>query len=252
MLNITGQHGGARARDYNRRVWPMSHYSLPPVPEFFRKGLFHKFGQNPHGEGNYRVISGMEARQFSNGNPNAIKYPNPNNSEIGWACYMLERWAPPEFFNKEEWERLRFGEFTTSGYIDHLGPWRTKGSWILVAPLATERDGMPDEMLPLTEKVLEELYSRLSRGAVSVNERLAEMELQRQIRKSKAQKTLRKLLDDNFEYYRLNEEKINAEASRKGVLVNRELSFDKSTLNAARKLLVPEGVTNEHTARTSA
>lgn len=250
-IDITGQHGDASEVEYNRPVWPREYSPSPAIPKFFSSGLFHKFGQNPHGEANYIVTWGMDARQFSNGDPNAIKYPNPNDPELGWACFMLERWAPPTFFNEDEWNRLRFGELTTSGYVDHLGPFRSRGSYILVAPLATDKDGQPYDMLPLTEKVLQELYQRLGTGYLKPDERLAQLELQRRIRKSNAQKSLRAALDKNFEHYRQKADMINTLATRHTVAPSIDLPM-KSTIDEARKRLVPKGVNHEHTAGTRA
>lgn len=230
---------------YDCPIYPRTYSPAPAIPKWFRKALVRKGGMNPHGEPNFQLVWGMDARQFSNGNPSAIKYVNPHDVELGWACFVLERWAPPEFFNEEEWNRLRFStELVDGKYVDHLGPWRRRGSWIMCAPLATEKDNLPYAPLPLEQKVLDELLARIGSGPMKPDQALAQLEMDRQLRQIAARKKLRSALDANFEYHRKKAELINQLASRHTVAPSIGLPV-KTTIDEARKILITDtGVTN--------
>src|SRR5690242_720910 len=142
--------------------WPTSYVPAPKLPTWAAREMEIFGGYNAYAQPNYRFQWGMDARGFLNGDPFAMKYGNPNDTTLGYACWMLERWATPEFFNLKNWTDLRYGEDTagTGKQIDYLGPFPSRGEYILVAPLIDD-DGA---MLPITEALMIELKERLTGG----------------------------------------------------------------------------------------
>ena len=68
-------------------------------------------GYNAYAQPNYRFQWGMDARGFLNGDPFAMKYGNPNDTTLGYACWMLERIQMPV---TRSTPRLSCGPPTTS------------------------------------------------------------------------------------------------------------------------------------------
>lgn len=183
----------------------------PPQPRWFRKALINIEGRNPADDtqGIWRVVWGMDEREFMNGNPQAIKYVNPNEATLGWACWILERWVKPQFFKPQEWEDLRYGEDSagTGKRIDYLGPYRSKGQYITVYPLFSENG----EPLELSSKLLEELI--LPRVKIlqesQPGDALALAEAHRRRKMAAAQATVAEQLEEQREYFRMNKERLN-------------------------------------------
>lgn len=203
----------------NRPIWPTSYSPSPRVPKWFSKDLWKFGGSNSFGGPIYRVVWAMDARTFRNGNPNAMKYPNPNDVNLGYACFWLERYAQPEFFNEVHWRALRYGacEQGTGKIIDYMGPFPQRGDYIGVAPLVkdSDEDDMPYEMLPLSRDLLDELMHRLSPNSLT-DKMSAEgiVAAQERLKKAKSAAIVEKKLEETYAYYRTNAEKINAEHSR--------------------------------------
>lgn len=200
----------------HRPIWPETYCESPVIPKRFRRGLADFGGKNIYGEPNYIVTWAMDAKIFENGDPHARKYPNPNDMALGWACFWLERYAPPEFFDEKTWAELRFGpsELGDDHRIDFIGPFPRRGGYIGVGPLVKDNeDGEPWEMLPLTTKVLDVIKQELDPGATKskVNGRL---EIGRRVRRAKSSDICQKKLEEVRQYYRTNAEKINAEHTR--------------------------------------
>lgn len=98
-------------------------------------------GKNLYGDPLLKVGWSFDLRMFRNGNPEAIKYP-------GWACWILEKYVPPEFFEpKWDWENRRYRR-VNGKKIDALGEFpngRTPANYIMATPLANP-DGTPIEL----------------------------------------------------------------------------------------------------------
>lgn len=211
-------------RSASRPIWPDKHEPSPTIPKRFRSGLSELGGINLYGEPNYRVVWAMDAEFFENDNPHARKYPQPYNLDLGHACFWVERWATPEFFDKTVWDQLRYGqsEAGTGKRVDILGPFPNRGAYIGVGPLAKDdANGDIYEMLPLTTGLLDTLKGVLDPGANAevVNGRL---ETGRRLRRAKSAELCQKQLDAERARIRAHEGQINAEHSRSyvGLLSN--------------------------------
>jgi len=200
--------------DTNKEIWPKSYSPAPDIPAWWTSGLAAKLGRNRFNQPNYRVEWGMDARGFLNGDPNAILYQNPNDPDLGWACWMFQRWAEPSFFDKPEWEQHRYGVNVTgeAGFIDYLGPFPSRGDYIMIAPLITEDYGF----IPLSQQLLDELVSRVEYGSQS-NTVLGQLEISRRLKAIKNAEIVEQQLEERKQYYRTNAERIDAEHSRKYV-----------------------------------
>lgn len=194
----------------NQPVWPKSYVPSPRIPEWFAEGLA-RLGHNTYGQPNYRVVWGMDARGFRNGNPRAMKFANFNDPELGWACFLLERWATPEFFNRSQWIDHRYAKAEDGKTIDVLGPFPKRGDYIVVGQLMTHAE--PLTPLELSQQLLDELLERLSPGKMK-SPTLGMLEIEERIRKSENEAKVRRLLDEQFEYYRMNKDRKNREAGR--------------------------------------
>lgn len=202
--------------DTNKPVWPKTYIPSPVIPVWFSRGLELMGGINPFGNPNYRVVWGMDERGFMNDNPRAIKYANPNDPELGWACFLLERYATPAFFNKPAWKEQRYGlDGAGSGkMIDFLGPFPSRGDYIMCAQLMTD-DFAP---LDLSMQLLEELQNRSDVTPGSQNlSGLGAHEIKRRLRAAKNTAIVDAQLEERFEYYRVRADEINAKHSRKFV-----------------------------------
>lgn len=186
---------------------------LPPVPKWFRKELVHIGKMNALGEPNLRVVNGMTQRAFVNGNPTALKYMSVNNPEVGWACFVLERWASPEFFDESTWAENRTGSDSagTGKFIDYLGPFPRRGDYITICPLVDSQG----KMLPLSSMLLDEIRQRVVHGSANVV--LGAREVQRRRKAAENAATVTSLLDELQEYYNSKGDKINRLASRVSV-----------------------------------
>lgn len=113
----------------------------PSKPDFFDRSLELMVGKNLYGDPLLKVGWSFDLRIFRNGNPEAIKYP-------GWACWVLEKYVPPEFFEpKWDWENRRYRR-VDGKKIDALGEFpngRTAANYIMATPLAS-MDGTPIEL----------------------------------------------------------------------------------------------------------
>lgn len=199
-----------------RPIWPTTYIPAPPIPRWFARRLMHIGGKNPFGEPNYRVIWAMDATMFRNGNPDARAYPNPNDTNLGYACFWLQRWAAPEFFNKIQWEALRYGKDGSGKTVDHLGPFPARGDYIGVLPLMKDDGDMPYEMIPLTQALLDEIEPMLAPGSQkTVN--MGVLEAQDRLKRAKSAAKTNEILEERRAHYRTNAAKINTRASRRFV-----------------------------------
>lgn len=164
----------------------------------------------------------MDARLFCNGNPDDIKYPNPMDTSLGHACFWLERYASPEFFDPKTWGELRYGlaDDGSGKTIDILGPLPSRGDYIGVGPLVKDdAEGDPYEMLPLSQGLLDELKRQLDNGAQSSTV-FGKLEAGRRVRSAHSRKQVKanelsqKRLQDLRAYIRTNEDRINREHTR--------------------------------------
>jgi hypothetical protein len=195
----------------NLPIWPTRYVPAPELPRWFRKALVNVEGRNPADEtqGIWRVVWGMDAREFMNGDPNAIKYPNPNEATLGWACWILERWVKPQFFKRQEWEDLRYGADSagTGKLIDYLGPYRTQGQYITVYPLISEAG----EPLELSSQLLETII--LPRIKVLQDSKpgdaLALAEANRRRKAAASKEMVDYQIEEEKEYFRKNRERLN-------------------------------------------
>lgn len=178
-------------------------------------------GYNRFAAPNYRLVWGMDARTFRNGNPSAMKYMNPRDSGLGWACFVLERFAEVGFYNKVEWETERFGpdEAGTDKRIDYLGPYPNRGCYISIAMLIDDGgddsgDAWTLEMVKLSSGLLEEIKRRVTYGAQN-DHSLATLALKQEKKRALDAAKVEKLAGDLKEWYQQNEEKINTRHTRK-------------------------------------
>lgn len=195
----------------NRPIWPKTYCESPVIPKRFRRGLADFGGLNIYGQPNYQAVWAMDAEFFENGDPHARKYPNPNDTSLGWACFWLERYATPDFFDQKTWNELRYArsELGDGKMIDVLGPFPNRGAYIGVGPLIKDNeDGEPWEMLPLTTKVLDEIKQSLDPGATKSSV-MGRLETGRRVRQAKSAALCQKKLDEVAQYYQTNAEKIN-------------------------------------------
>jgi hypothetical protein len=194
----------------NYPIWPTKYVPAPDQPRWFRKALINAEGRNPADEeqGIWRVVWGMDEREFMNGDPRAIKYPNPNEATLGWACWMLERWVKPSFFNRQEWESLRYGEDTagTGKTIDYLGPYREQGQYVLVYPLISPGN----EPLMLTSALLEQIIlPRIKALQENTGPSLAAVEANRRRKAAENKEIVAYQVEEQKEYFRRNKERLN-------------------------------------------
>jgi hypothetical protein len=240
---------GNKARlDMNRAVWPKSYVPAPPIPAFFSRGLTHKGGLNEHGQPNLIVEWGMDARDERG----RVKFMNPNDWELGWACFILQRWASPDFYDYNQWQQMRYDtELVDSQYADLLGEFPRQGRYLFLAPLATmAEDGLPDEPLPLSSRVLDDIRKQVGYGALKHDQALQSMAIHRERKRLKSQQALRKALDD----YKENEAERRKSAivrTLTSATVGPSINFPiKSTLDKTRGLYIPEGASHDASITT--
>lgn len=149
-----------------------------------------------------------------------MKYMNPRDSSLGWACFILERFSDVGFYDKAEWERERFGpdEAGTMQRIDYLGPYPSRGEYMMIAPLIDDTDGTGDagtmEMIPLSNGLLEEIKARVSYGAQK-DALLGVRALHQAKKRAKDAAQVEKLSVDLKEWYLQNEDQVNTRHTRK-------------------------------------
>ncbi len=238
-MDYTGIAGNRAKLNLDRPIYPRSYSPAPPIPAWFARGLLRKGGRNEHGGLNFQIGWGMDLRDARG----RIKYMNPHDWELGWTCFILERWAPPTFFDEVEWNELRFDtEMDSSGYADLLGEYPRNGTYIYVGALATmDADGLPYEPLPLSTAVLDDLTKQIGYGSIDENKAMARLAMQKQLRKVQAQKSLRKALDDNKEEWNSKrKDSIIAQVTRHTVAPSVNFPV-KSTLDEKSGLFIPKG-----------
>lgn len=151
---------------------------------------------------------GMDEREFLNGDPQAIKYQNPNNTNLGWACWILERWVGSQFFRERDWNDMRYGEDSagTGALVDYLGPYRTRGQYILWYPLISN----DYEPLELSSQLLDLITERVKLGQeLSAQEAYAMREVQRRRKMAANAAVTEYQLEEQREYFRQNKERLN-------------------------------------------
>jgi hypothetical protein len=110
----------------------------PHKPEWFDGALARIFGYNTFNKPRMVVEWGCDARWYRNGNPQALKYPNPANPRVGIDRWILAEWTPPHFFgNPDDWERERYLYDETGTKRDLLGDYPSEGLYTMVMPLCT-------------------------------------------------------------------------------------------------------------------
>lgn len=120
----------------------------PSKPPKFDERVNAICGLSLSGQPRIRVIWGWDARCFRNGNPDALKYPNPK---------MLNRWlieqlVPASFYGThEEWEAARYAVDDAGKKVDLLGEYPYRGDYILVIPLLDIQTG---GYIPCSEEVI--------------------------------------------------------------------------------------------------
>lgn len=206
--------------DTNREIWPRTYVPAPHKPKWVDKDLRRIGGINAFGENNYRLEWGMDLRTFQAGNPSAIKYLNPNNSDIGWACWMLERYAAPAFFNRTVWNASRFAKDVTGTdrNIDYLGPFPDRGDYILIMPMTTDNY----EFIELSSQLIVEIGIRVAEGSQK-DDVIGLLEIKRRKKAAKDAQEVRKQLDAQREYYETRGVNINTVHTREYIGLNAPL-----------------------------
>lgn len=187
----------------------------------------------------------MDEHTFENDNPRAMKYANPNDTELGWACFILERYAEPgTFFNETLWNQLRYGvDEVTGATVDYMGPFPREGSYIKVLEM------IDDDLAPFpvetifSQQMLDEIGVRVMKGAQK-NANLGVMEAQRRRRQAVKKAKLDARQEEAKDYYRKNKEKINALHSREYVGLGgfEVIEPNVSVIKEASKILIPKGL----------
>lgn len=124
----------------------------PAKPPFFDHSLEVMCGKNPYGDPMVRVKWGWDCTTFRNGDPNALAYPGPFLSR-----WIIEKWQPAKFFGKwSEWEESRYFVTDDGKRIDALGPFPSKGMYVMVMPLiaAGLHGTKPGDYIPCSNDVL--------------------------------------------------------------------------------------------------
>lgn len=81
----------------------------PEAPADFAKQFADIVGVNPQtGKPGLRYVWGMTHRTWFQGE-NLIHYIDPNGVYVGLPYFILEAWTSPEVYDREEWERGRWG-----------------------------------------------------------------------------------------------------------------------------------------------
>jgi hypothetical protein len=110
----------------------------PSKPEWFDGALARIFGYTINNKPKMIVEWGCDARWFRNGNPQALKYPNPANPSVGIDRWILAEWTRPDFFGSpSEWEQARYFQDQTGMKRDLLGEYPHEGLYTMVMPLCT-------------------------------------------------------------------------------------------------------------------
>lgn len=139
-------------------------YVPPPQPPAdFDKRLREITGVCPTGEPGFRFVWGCDRMKWYGGREDQA-YIDPNGKYVGLPYFVAEGWTPETVYDREEWERSRYGMLTDdmnwgpcaqaqpnycfapehmfTGYglhrvwdatVDVLGPFPEKGVWDLVA-----------------------------------------------------------------------------------------------------------------------
>jgi hypothetical protein len=126
-------------------IFSKQYVPAPYKPEWFDGALARIFGYNRLGQPKMIVEWGCNARTFRNGNPHAVKYPNPAKPSVGIDRWILAEWQPPEFFGTpEKWEEVRYYFDDQNRKIDLMGEYPSRGMYTMVMPICTkEGDYMP-------------------------------------------------------------------------------------------------------------
>lgn len=214
----------------NKLIWPHYYVAAPSIPGWWRANLDRIGGFNRYRAPNLKLVWGMDEHIFENDNPRAMKYPNPNDTELGWACFILERYAETGFYNEDQWNALRYGvEEGTGRTIDHMGPYKREGDYIKVVEM------MDDDLAPFppdkifSQQMLDEIQYRVAAGAQK-NATLGILALQRKRKEAERVKRLTEMQEERRDYHRKNADRINALHSRDYVgLVGSSLAPSGST-----------------------
>lgn len=226
--------------DTNKKIWPTSYVSAPSIPAWWKRELDRIGGYNFLAQPNLRLVWGMDEHTFENDNPRAMKYANPNDTELGWACFILERYAEPgTFFNETLWNQLRFGVDDEGKTVDYMGPFPRQGSYIKVMEM------MDDNLAPFpvetvfSQRMLDIISESVMRGAQK-DAVLGIRKTQRMRRMAEKKAKLDARQAEAKEYYRTNKEKINALHTREYVGLGgfNVIEPNASVLKEASKLLI--------------
>lgn len=198
----------------NKAIWPHYYVAAPSIPKWWRANLDRIGGMNQYRQPNLRLVWGMDQHTFENDNPKAMRYPNPNNTELGWACFILERYAATGFYNEAQWNALRYGvDEVTGKTVDYMGPYRREGDYIKVVEM------MDDDLAPFppskvfSQQMLDEISYRVAAGAQK-NSALGIQALQRKRKAAEKTARLTEMQAERRDYHRKNADRINALHSR--------------------------------------
>lgn len=227
----------------NKKIWPIYYVPAPPIPGWWKRDLDRIGGYNQFARPNLRIVWGMDEHTFENGNPRAMKYANPNDTDLGWACFILERYAAPgTFFNETLWNQLRYGVDDEGKTVDYMGPYPREGSYIKVMEM------IDDDLAPFpsdtvfSQQMLDEISMRVAKGAQK-NSSLGVQEAQRRRRAAAKKANLDKAQGERREYFQTNQGKIDALHTREYVGLGgfNVVEPNASVLKEASKLLLPKG-----------
>jgi len=85
------------------------------------------------GEPWLRVVWGMDRKKFIAG-VEEVWYIDPNGKYVGMPYLILEKWAPPQTYDRAEWEESRY-----DGTLDVLGAFPEKGVWDFLCTVRNEK-----------------------------------------------------------------------------------------------------------------
>lgn len=200
---------------------------MAKVPEWFKKGL-EDFGGHNGSYPNYRIVFAPDERWPSG----VLKYPHPQFPMTPLECWILEAYAPAEFFGTpDEWEKIDMKNV--------LGiPFPSRGMYVLCTPLMAS-DGT---YLDLTESLLVAVKKKISfdREWASLNEeRQLDVCVQQNLEREKAaEERADKKAHEIFDHYYTHAERLSKEDDRLTLLPQKydsPIKGGKQTLNDRKR-----------------
>ena len=182
----------------------------PARPPRFDQRIDAICGFTLSGQPKLRVVWGWNARCFRNGNPDALKYPNPALLNR----WLIEQWVSASFYGtRQQWEDSRYFTDDTGKKTDMLGEYPYRGDYILVQPLLAPDGGytpLDENVITFINMMRKDFESRTQNAFSGV-----QLKLQMEQMMARDQAILdaeaQKEIDDRKQWFKTNESKLNNE-----------------------------------------